>query len=123
MLSWDGPNHNLQKEEGGLSLPTVKRVEAGTGPHVSNEARMKLQHALEAGGVEFLPENGGGAGLRLRARKALGAPISARLREAAARWVYCVGSPQWCKTARHRRRDQPRIALAPQPPRNPASAA
>ena len=25
-----------------------------------------LQEALEAGGVEFIPENGGGAGVRLR---------------------------------------------------------
>ena len=73
MLSWDGPNHNLRSRQDYPYLP-VKRVEAGTGPHVSNEARMKLQHALEAGGVEFLPENGGGAGLRLRTRKAKGRP-------------------------------------------------
>ncbi len=34
----------------GLSLPTVKRVEGGFGPNVSGEARLKLQHALEAAG-------------------------------------------------------------------------
>ena len=50
----------------GLSVPTVKRVEAGFGPQVSNEARAKLQKALEAAGVEFLEENGGGAGVRFR---------------------------------------------------------
>src|SRR2546429_9529925 len=33
----------------GLSLPTVKRVEAGTGPRVSDEARTRIQKALEAG--------------------------------------------------------------------------
>ena len=50
----------------GLSVPTVKRVEGGFGPAVSNAARMKLQMALEAAGIEFLEENGGGAGVRFR---------------------------------------------------------
>ena len=49
-----------------LSLPTVKRVEAGFGPRVSDEARAKLRHALEAAGIEFLEENGRGAGVRFR---------------------------------------------------------
>ena len=43
----------------GLSLPTVKRAEGGFGPNVSDEARFKLQQALEAAGLEFLEENGG----------------------------------------------------------------
>jgi transcriptional regulator with XRE-family HTH domain len=50
----------------GLSLPTVKRLEGGFGPRVSNEARMKLQRALESAGVEFICENGGGPGVRLK---------------------------------------------------------
>jgi len=48
----------------GLSLPTVKRVEGGFGPNVSEEARSKLQRALEAAGLEFLEENGAGMGVR-----------------------------------------------------------
>jgi transcriptional regulator with XRE-family HTH domain len=56
-------------ERAGLSLPTVKRVESGTGPRVSNEAQIKLQRALESAGVEFIPENGGGPGVRLRKRQ------------------------------------------------------
>jgi transcriptional regulator with XRE-family HTH domain len=52
----------------GLSLPTVKRVEAGTGPNVSDDARARIQRALELGGVQFIAENGGGPGLRLRKR-------------------------------------------------------
>jgi transcriptional regulator with XRE-family HTH domain len=52
----------------GLSLPTVKRVEAGLGPRVSDEARKKLRQALEFAGVEFIDENGGGPGVRLRKR-------------------------------------------------------
>jgi transcriptional regulator with XRE-family HTH domain len=50
----------------GLSLPTVKRVEGKFGPRVSDEARAKLSQALEAAGVEFIDENGGGPGVRLK---------------------------------------------------------
>jgi len=52
-----------------LSLPTVKRVEADLGLRVSDEARNKLQRALESGGVEFINENGGGPGVRLKKRQ------------------------------------------------------
>jgi transcriptional regulator with XRE-family HTH domain len=55
----------------GLSLPTVKRFEAGTGKRVSDEAIDRLQGALETAGVVFIEENGsGGPGVRLR-KKAL----------------------------------------------------
>lgn len=54
----------------GLSVPTVKRVETGTGPKVSEAARSRIQQALEAGGVSFIGENGGGPGVRLRRRPA-----------------------------------------------------
>jgi transcriptional regulator with XRE-family HTH domain len=50
----------------GLSLPTVKRVEAGFGPRVSDDARSKLQKAMETAGVVFIDENGGGPGVRLK---------------------------------------------------------
>src|SRR3954454_4265421 len=53
----------------GLSLPTVKRVEGGFGPNVSEEARSRLQHALETAGLEFLDENGAGLGVRFRKSK------------------------------------------------------
>ncbi len=53
----------------GLSLPTVKRVEGGFGPKVSEEARLRLQQALEAAGLEFLEENGAGLGVRFRKSK------------------------------------------------------
>jgi transcriptional regulator with XRE-family HTH domain len=53
----------------GLSLPTVKRVEADLGPRVSDEARNKLRRALESAGVEFIDENGGGPGVRLKKAK------------------------------------------------------
>ena len=53
----------------GLSLPTVKRLEAGFGPRVSNEARGKMQQAIEAAGIEFIDENGGGSGVRFKTNR------------------------------------------------------
>jgi transcriptional regulator with XRE-family HTH domain len=52
-----------------LSLPTVKRLEAGFGPRVSDEARRRLQRAVEAAGIEFIEENGGGLGVRFRTKR------------------------------------------------------
>jgi transcriptional regulator with XRE-family HTH domain len=65
LLGW---SQSKLAERAGLSLPTVKRVEANLGARVSDEARTKLRRALEAGGVEFIDENGGGPGVRLRKR-------------------------------------------------------
>ena len=53
----------------GLSLPTVKRLEGGFGPRVSDDARSKLQSAIEAAGIQFIEENGGGLGVRFRKRR------------------------------------------------------
>jgi len=53
-------------EEAGVSLPTVKRVETGVGPRVSDRTRWKLQEALEAAGILFLEEDGQGVGVRFR---------------------------------------------------------
>jgi transcriptional regulator with XRE-family HTH domain len=53
----------------GLSLPTVKRLEGEFGPNVSEAARKKLQRAVENAGVQFIEENGGGPGVRLRKRQ------------------------------------------------------
>jgi transcriptional regulator with XRE-family HTH domain len=44
----------------GLSLPTVKRFEGGFGPNVSDEARAKLQRALEMAGIKFIDAGGVG---------------------------------------------------------------
>jgi hypothetical protein len=54
-----------------LSLPTVKRLEGGFGPRVSDEARVKLQRAVEAAGIQFIDENGGGLGVRFRKRRTI----------------------------------------------------
>ncbi|MCJ2044744.1 helix-turn-helix domain-containing protein [Methylobacterium sp. J-078] len=48
----------------GVSPDTVARLERG---EVLKERTVAaLRSALEAAGVEFIPENGGGAGVRLR---------------------------------------------------------
>ena len=58
--------------EAKLSLTTVKRMEADDiGPGRSSAANLSaVQAALEAAGVQFIPENGGGAGVRLAKPKA-----------------------------------------------------
>ena len=63
LLGW---SQSELAERAGLSLPTVKRLEGGFGPRVSDEARAKLQRAIEAAGVELIVENGGGLGVRFR---------------------------------------------------------
>lgn len=57
-------------EAAGLSVPTIKRLERqdGAGPAVSDDVRASVMQALEKAGVEFIPENGGGAGVRLAKR-------------------------------------------------------
>jgi transcriptional regulator with XRE-family HTH domain len=66
LLGW---SQSKLAERAGLSLPTVKRVEIDLGPRVSEEARNKLRRALEFAGVEFIDENGGGPGVRLKKRQ------------------------------------------------------
>ena len=54
-----------------VGVATVRRAEmqeGALGVTAANEAA--IQRALEVAGIEFIPENGGGAGLRLRERKA-----------------------------------------------------
>jgi transcriptional regulator with XRE-family HTH domain len=66
LLGW---SQSELAKRAGLSLPTVKRVEVGMGPRVSDEARARIQQALEMGGVRFITENGGGPGVRFRQRR------------------------------------------------------
>lgn len=49
----------------GVSEPTIKRLEGGKVP-VSLGVIDAVRQALESAGVEFIPENGGGAGVRLK---------------------------------------------------------
>ena len=54
-------------EASGISLPSVKRLETQPGALAAQERTiMELRKALERAGVEFISENGGGSGVRLR---------------------------------------------------------
>lgn len=51
----------------GVSEPTIKRLEAqGDLLGGRSETAEKIIQALQSGGIEFIPENGGGAGVRLK---------------------------------------------------------
>ena len=53
-----------------VSIPTVKRLEAVDGPLGGRpDTGRKVLAALEAAGVHFIEENGGGPGVRLRKRQ------------------------------------------------------
>ena len=54
-------------EEAGITANTVTRIENGADAMQSTID--KLQRALEAAGIEFIEENGGGPGVRLRKRQ------------------------------------------------------
>jgi transcriptional regulator with XRE-family HTH domain len=52
-------------ERSGVSLPTIKRMEKVGPGRSAGDTIASVQRALEAAGVQFIPENGGGAGVRL----------------------------------------------------------
>ena len=52
-----------------ISVPTVKRLEAKDGYLGGrSETARKIRQALERGGIQFIEENGGGPGVRVRTR-------------------------------------------------------
>lgn len=64
LLGW---SQNDLAEACKMSIPTIKRLEAGDGPLGGRAATAEaIVVALEAAGVEFIPENGGGPGVRLQ---------------------------------------------------------
>jgi len=62
-LEWD---QRTLAERSGLSLPTIQRMEKLGIARSSVENAQKVQNALESAGVEFIPSNGGGPGVRIR---------------------------------------------------------
>ncbi|WP_395697961.1 helix-turn-helix domain-containing protein [Methylocella sp.] len=64
LLSW---SQEKLAEVSGVSIATIKRLEPGDGTLPTKvETMERLRMALEAAGVEFIPQNGGGPGVRLR---------------------------------------------------------
>lgn len=67
LLRWEQKN---LAEASGVSLPSIKRLETRPGLLSAQERTLTmLRRAFEKAGVEFIPENGGGAGVRLRKKR------------------------------------------------------
>jgi transcriptional regulator with XRE-family HTH domain len=67
LLDWSQEQLAAEAE---VSIPTIKRLEAQDGPLGGrSETGGKIRLALEAAGIEFIDENGGGPGVRLRKRQ------------------------------------------------------
>jgi transcriptional regulator with XRE-family HTH domain len=68
LLNW---SQDDLAEKSGVSKPTIGRLESQDSETVGGrtETGDALVAALEKAGVEFIPENGGGAGVRMRKRK------------------------------------------------------
>lgn len=56
--------------EAKLSLDTLRSFESGRTKTLSRESERAVRMAFMSAGVEFIEENGGGAGVRLRQRRA-----------------------------------------------------
>jgi transcriptional regulator with XRE-family HTH domain len=64
LLRWEQKDLALAS---GVSLPTIKRLEAKPGLLNAHGPTINaLRHALSDAGIQFIPENGGGPGVRLR---------------------------------------------------------
>ncbi|MCJ2039049.1 helix-turn-helix domain-containing protein [Methylobacterium sp. J-059] len=67
-LRWD---QSTVAERAGVSIETIKRLERMDGPLMSTKTATlhAIEEAFRSAGLEFIPENGGGAGIRFRERK------------------------------------------------------
>lgn len=64
LLRWD---QKALAQASKVSLATIKRIEPLSGPVVANAVTIDaLRRALEGAGIEFITENGSGAGVRFR---------------------------------------------------------
>ena len=53
-------------EAAGVSIPTLKRAEGASAIKASEKSLIAIRAALESAGIEFIDENGGGAGVRMK---------------------------------------------------------
>ncbi|TIN30354.1 MAG: helix-turn-helix transcriptional regulator [Mesorhizobium sp.] len=64
LLGWSQADLSIASS---ISEPTIKRLESADGELGGRQDTADaICRALEEAGVEFIPENGGGAGVRLR---------------------------------------------------------
>lgn len=62
LINWSQPQ---LADASGASVSTIRDFETGKRSPIANSLKA-IRAALEAAGVEFIPENGGGAGVRLK---------------------------------------------------------
>jgi transcriptional regulator with XRE-family HTH domain len=62
LLDW---NQQTLADNAGVSVVTVRQLETG-GTEPRRATLAVVRRALEAAGIEFIDENGGGTGVRLR---------------------------------------------------------
>jgi transcriptional regulator with XRE-family HTH domain len=64
LLNWSAQE---LAEASKVSLATIRRAESTDGmPSITTPNAITLRRALEAAGVQFISENGGGAGVRMQ---------------------------------------------------------
>lgn len=61
-----GLSQSALADAAGVSSMTVKRAEGSGSPYPAQKAIAAIRAALESAGIEFIPENGGGPGVRLK---------------------------------------------------------
>ena len=61
-----GLSQSQVAEEAGVSIPTLKRAEGSGAISASEKAVKAICEALQHAGIEFIAENGGGSGVRLK---------------------------------------------------------
>src|SRR5665811_1833924 len=78
-------------QESSVGVNTIRRAEVaedGTSLTAANE--LAIRRALEAAGVEFIDENGGGPGVRLRQRQRKNSPNSRTVNRIGSRHGPCL---------------------------------
>lgn len=64
LLRW---SLSVLAEKSGVSVPTIQRMEASEGvPRSISSTLDAVQKTLEEAGIEFIPENDGGVGVRYK---------------------------------------------------------
>jgi len=67
LLGW---NQSQLSDASGVNVGTIKRMEKDDEglQNAYNKNVIAVQSALEKAGIEFIPENGGGVGVRLKSK-------------------------------------------------------
>lgn len=76
ILRWTAQNVADAARVGVATVRRAELQEGALGVTAANEAA--IQRALEAAGIEFIPQNGGGAGVRMRTAEPVDTRVASR---------------------------------------------